>query len=82
MHWHIRQENIHAVMETEITCQKKDILWINYEAPNGIKHFHRLWNGGNGQGTVRLYRKTISGTELIDEVDAYNVGCEYGEYDE
>ena len=82
VHWHIRQENIHAVMETEISCLKKDMLWINYEAPNGIKHFHRLWNGGNGKGTVRLYRKTIRGTELIDEVDAYNVGCEYGEYDE
>jgi tocopherol cyclase len=36
----------------------------------------RLWNGGNGVGTVKLYR----GSDLIDEMEARNVGCEYGEY--
>ena len=36
----------------------------------------RLWNGGNGVGTVKLYR----GRELVDEIEARNVGCEYGEY--
>lgn len=35
------------------------------------------WNGGNGKGTVKLYRDG----KLIDEVAAENVGCEYGEYD-
>ena len=34
-------------------------------------------NGGNGKGTVKLYRDN----KLIDEVICENVGCEYGEYD-
>ena len=84
VYWQVRQENIHAVMETEITCRKKEMLLVNYEAPDGSKRHNRLWNGGNGTGIVRLYRKTGAGhdLELIDEVEATHVGCEYGEYDE
>ena len=81
VYWHVRQESIHAIMETEITCKKKDMLFVNYEAPDGSKHHNRLWNGGNGTGTVKLYRKSLHGTELIDEIRCAHTGCEYGEYD-
>ena len=37
--WHVRQENIHAAMETEVHCLKKDMLLINYEAPDGSREF-------------------------------------------
>ncbi|MBP5223753.1 MAG: hypothetical protein J6Z35_11445 [Lachnospiraceae bacterium] len=80
--WHVRQENIHAVMETEIFCRKKEMLLVNYEAPDGTKKHNRLWNGGTGWGTVRLYEKKENSLELIDEVEATHVGCEYGEYTE
>ena len=80
VHWHVRQENTHAVMETEISCNKKDMLLINYEAPDGSKKHNRLWNGGNGWGTVRLYEKQGEETVLIDEIECTHVGCEYGEY--
>ena len=80
--WHVRQENIKAVMETEIHCLKKDILLINYEAPDGQKLHNRLWNGGNGYGTVKLYDKNGSEIVLVDEIEATHVGCEYGEYGE
>ncbi len=80
--WHVRQENIHAVMETDITCRKKDMLLVNYEAPDGAKRHNRLWNGGNGRGTVKLYEKEKDGLVLVDELEATHVGCEYGEYDE
>ena len=80
VHWHVRQENTHAVMETEISCNKKDMLLINYEAPDGSKKHNRLWNGGNGWGTVRLYEKQGEETMLIDEIECTHVGCEYGEY--
>lgn len=53
------------------------MLLVNYEAPNGKKLHNRLWNGGNGKGTVKLYR----GKKLIDHVICENVGGEYGEYD-
>lgn len=64
-------------MVTDITCEKKEMLLVNYEAPNGEKRHNRLWNGGNGQGTVKLY----CGGTLLDEIIVRNAGCEYGEYD-
>ena len=79
--WHVRQENLHAVMETEVHCLKQDMLLVNYEAPDGSKHHNRLWNGGNGWGIVRLSEKKDGSLILIDEIDVTHVGCEYGEYD-
>ncbi len=80
--WHVRQENIHSVMETEVSCLKKDMLLVNYEAPDGSKKHNKLWNGGNGTGRIRLYDKTHDGLVLVDDIDATHIGCEYGEYDE
>ena len=80
VHWHVRQENNHAVMESDISCQKKEMLLVNYEAPDGSKRHNRLWNGGTGFGTIRLYEKTEGKNVLIDEIEANHIGCEYGEY--
>ena len=80
--WLVRQENIHAVMETEVFCRKEDMLLVNYEAPDGSKRHNRLWNGGNGWGTVRLYEKNDGCLEPVDEIRATHIGCEYGEYDQ
>ena len=79
--WHVRQENKEAVMETEVTCMKRDMLLVNYEAPDGSKRHNRLWNGGNGVGTIKLYDKKAGKLELVDEIEATHIGCEYGEYD-
>ena len=78
--WHVRQENFQAVMETEVRCRKRDMLLVNYESPDGAKRHNRLWNGGNGWGTVRLYEKEEGKLSLVDEVEATHIGCEYGEY--
>ncbi len=75
--WHVEQKTWTNRMVTDITCKKSDMLLINYEAPNGKKLHNRLWNGGNGKGTVKLFHCG----KLIDEVICKNVGCEYGEYD-
>ncbi len=80
--WHVRQETLHAVMETEVFCRKREMLLVNYEAPDGSKKHNRLWNGGNGWGTVWLYTKKDGHLELVDEVEASHIGCEYGEYGE
>ncbi len=64
-------------MVTDLTCGKADMLLVNYEAPDGEKRHNRLWNGGNGRGTVELYE----GDLLIDRIRVENAGCEYGEYD-
>lgn len=78
--WRVKQENRHAVMETEVTCKKKDMLFVNYEAPDGSKRHNRLYNGGNGTGVVKLYDKSDGELRLVDEIEADHIGCEYGEY--
>ena len=75
--WHVEQRTWTNRMVTDVTCEKKDMLLVNYEAPNGKKLHNHLWNGGNGTGTVKLYHLG----RLIDEIHCENVGCEYGEYD-
>ena len=82
VYWHVVQENNKAVMDTMIICEKKDMLLVNYEAPDGSRKHNRLWNGGTGHGVVKLYERKNGGLELIDEVEASRVGCEYGEYSE
>ena len=74
--WHVEQKTWRSRMVTDITCEKKEMLLINYEAPNGKKLHNRLWNGGNGTGTISLYHDA----KLVDRVIARHVGCEYGEY--
>jgi len=75
--WHVEQRTLCNKMVTDITCEKKDMLLVNYESPDGRKRHRRLWNGGNGRGTVTLYHLW----KMVDRVKAENVGCEYGEYD-
>ena len=75
--WHVEQTNRwHDKMVTDLTCEKSDMLLVNYEAPDGSRRHNRLWNGGNGRGTVELYHDG----ELIDRIRVENAGCEFGEY--
>jgi hypothetical protein len=82
IHWHVLQTTKDAKLDTQIRCYKKDMLNIKYEAPTGYKKHNRLWNGGNGTGTLKLYKRSLFGRKetLIDEVYAEGIGCEYGEY--
>ena len=79
--WHVRQETTTAVMETDVRCPKAQMIFANYESPDGEKRHTRLWNGGTGVGRVRLWEKTDDGLVLVDDVTARNIGCEFGEYD-
>ena len=80
--WNVIQENHHAVMHTEVRCKKADMLLVNYEAPDGTKRHNRLWNGGNAIGRIRLYQKKGKHRILVDDIDAFNIVCEYGEFTE
>ena len=75
--WHVEQSSTSGRMVSDIVCRKKDMLLVNYESPDGAKRHNRLWNGGNGVGTVSLF--DIHGN-LIDRIHAENIGCEWGEY--
>ena len=79
--WYVRQETNKAVMETHAECLKKEMLLVNYEAPDGQKRHNCLWNGGRGSANIKLYKKSRKGLLLIDDVIANHLGCEYGEYD-
>ncbi len=77
--WNVTQKNKKNLVEIEIKCKKSDMLLINYESPDGYKRHNKLWNGGNGVGTVKIYDKKKK--KLIHDLSVFNVGCEYGEYD-
>ncbi len=79
--WYVKQQTRHYMIEVDISCQKCDMLLVNYEDPLGKKQHNQLYNGGNGVGKVSLYRKQGKHIELIDRVIAKHIGCEYGEFD-
>ena len=76
--WHIEQQNHRYIMKTDIICPKKEMLLVNYEAPNGKKEHNCLWNGGNGVGRIQLFKKKRGENELIDDIRVSHAGCEYG----
>ena len=74
--WKVEQRTLRDRVTVEITARKRDMLLIKYESPDGFRRHKRLWNGGNGWGTVQLWHDG----KLVDRIHAENVGCEYGEY--
>lgn len=81
IYWKVWQENRNSLMKIDAKCKKSEMLFINYEAPDGQKRYEHLWNGGTGEARIRLYEKTLHGLYLVDDIDATHVGCEAGEYD-
>ncbi len=77
--WHVEQENWDYVMQTNIHCPKEEMLFMNYEAPDGSVVHKRLWNGGTGKGWIKLYRKAGKNRILVDKFRVGHVGCEFGE---
>lgn len=80
--WKVWLENRKNLMKLEVRCQKKDMLFVRYQSPDGEMRHKRLYNGGNGRGIIRIYEKQRGGLLLMDVIKAENVGCEYGEYEE
>ncbi len=79
--WKVWLENRTSLMKIEVRCKKKDMLLVKYQSPDGMKRHNRLFNGGNGKGIIKIYAKQPYGLLLLDEIEARNVGCEFGEYD-
>ena len=81
LYWHVEQQTLKARLVTDVTCPKDEMLLINYESPDGAKRHNRLWNGGTGVGRVQLFEKKAGAYQLVDDLRAATVGCEFGEYD-
>ena len=79
--WFVKQETKKYIMETNVTCKIEDMLLVNYEDPMGMKRHNHLYNGGNGIGEIKLYKKKGKKKILIDDILATHIGCEYGEFD-
>jgi len=79
LHWSVTAENRKYLLDVDIYCPKSKTLFINYESPLGIKEFNKLWNGGTGYGSLKLFRKTRGTLEIVEDFVAENCGCEYGE---
>lgn len=80
--WKVRAVNRESEMEMIVKCPREEMLLIHYESPDGEKRHNRLWNGGTGEGRIRLYKRQGNRRSLIDDIEIRHTGCEYGEYDE
>ncbi|THB64872.1 MAG: hypothetical protein D6B26_04450 [Spirochaetaceae bacterium] len=52
--WTLNAINRQTILELELKCASDEMLFINYESPDGEKRHTRLWNGGTGFGTAKL----------------------------
>ncbi len=80
VYWKVWLENRKSLTQINVICPKKEMIQVNYVAPDGSKKHDRLWNGGTGKALIKVYEKKREGLQLVDLIEAENVGCEYGEY--
>ena len=78
--WHVDLQTREARLIVDVSCDKSEMLLMNYESPDGRQRHDRLWNGGAGTGRVQLYERREGVWQLVDDMDAAHIGCEYGEY--
>lgn len=79
--WNIVLKNKEYELVCIVSCNKKETLFINYEAPNGKKLHTHLWNGGNATGTLVLHKiDKHKNVTILDVMTFKHGGCEYGEY--
>lgn len=78
--WKIRGENSYSKILMRFTCEKEDMIHVNYESPRGVKDYDKLFNGGTAKGVIKIYEKNDGVFELFDVIKAQDGGCEFGEY--
>jgi tocopherol cyclase len=78
--WNIQAWTRKARIEIQFACPKDEMLFMNYENPNGERNHRQLWNGGNARGTVRIFSRSGPHERLVGEFIGTHGGCEYGEY--
>lgn len=80
IYWDVVSENSKYKIDIQFRCEKRKMILVNYENPQGQKNHNKLWNGGHAEGSLKIYRKSAGKFELIDELTGSYGGCEYGEY--
>lgn len=64
--WHIMAQNKTSVIKLSLSCPREALTTLDYESPDGGKSALPLYAGSAGTGTVKIYRRTPDGRELID----------------
>lgn len=75
--WIVKASNKDYSIELYLSCLLKDMIFVNYENPKGLKQHNHLLNGGTGKGKLIVKDKK---NNLIDEIMISHTGCEYGVY--
>lgn len=73
--WQIVTHNREHILKFSGYSLKKNMLALNYEGPDGSRPDGCLWGGGEGTGTLLLYRRTPEGTMLVDTIKIGNMLC-------
>lgn len=77
--WHIKAENKDAVIKISLNCTKAQLMELLYEGPDGELPDKPILCGGNGIGSIEIYRKTDGNPKLLDTLRAEDALCLYQE---
>lgn len=75
--WHIKAHNKNALIKISLSCTKAQLMKLLYEGPDGELPDEPILCGGNGIGTVEIYRKSDSALELLDTLGVEEALCMY-----
>lgn len=75
--WHIAAKSRTSVIKISGSCTREQLLELQYENPDGTKPGLPLLAGGAATGTIKLYRRTPGGLELLDTLHMEQGFCEY-----
>lgn len=80
--WQVRAQNLSSLVKLSVRCPKSAMLFLSYDnpcdAPAGTgKSLPPLWSGGEGLGTIDLYRINADGREWVDTLTFRHALCEF-----
>lgn len=80
--WQIGARNSDSLIKLSINCPKRRMLTLHYEEPGisareSLPAANRVRTGGEGLGTIELYRLTPAGKELVDTLTVRNAFCAF-----
>ena len=75
--WHIMAQNRTSLIKISGSCTKAQLMKLQYENPNSGIPKMPLLAGGDGVGTVEIYRRVPGGRELLDTLHMDKAFCMY-----
>ncbi|MBQ0166143.1 MAG: hypothetical protein KBT02_03430 [Treponema sp.] len=76
LHLSMTASNRESLIDIDIFCPKTDALSLMRENPMGISCFQKLWNCGNANGKLKLFKKNKKALEILEDAKIYNCGFE------